>query len=101
MKKRIAIPTVYSFVNNTNLLGNDPILWFAMMLMPVGPPAMMLSALMEIKGSQEPEKMAVARVLTVTISVSNDFRCGVRDDINYGDCRTLICLDSIFTPSRR
>lgn len=78
---RIAIPSVYFFVNNTKLLGNDPMLWFAMMLMPVGPPAMMLSALMEIKGSPEPEKMAVARVLTVTISVPNNSRGGIRDNI--------------------
>lgn len=64
-EKRIAIPTISFFVKNTSLLGNDPMLWFAMMLMPVGPPAMMLSALMEIKGAPGPEKMAVARVLTV------------------------------------
>lgn len=50
--------------------------------MPVGPPAMMLSALMEIKGAPEPEKMAVARVLTVSSSIPS----GIKMILYNGDC---------------
>lgn len=65
---RIAIPSVYYLAVTTTWLGDDPMVWFVMMLMPVGPPAMMLSALMELKGAPDAEKMAVARVLTVSHS---------------------------------
>lgn len=65
---RISIPSVYFLAKNTTWLGDDPMVWFTMMLMPVGPPAMMLSALMELKGAPEPDKMAVARVLTVSLT---------------------------------
>lgn len=64
-KSRISIPTVYALANHTSLLRNDPMVWFVMMLMPVGPPAMMLSALMQLKKAPESDKMAVARMLTV------------------------------------
>lgn len=71
--------------------------------MPVGPPAMMLSALMEIKGAPEPEKMAVARVLTVSISIPSSIGCEMQNDIiQWGLYRTLISfLSSTFTLSRR
>lgn len=41
-------------------------LWFAMMLMPTGPPAMILVALSDVTGSPEQEKMAIAKFLTAS-----------------------------------
>ena len=41
-------------------------LWFSMMLMPTGPPAMKLTALADVNGSSEQEKMSIAKFLTVS-----------------------------------
>lgn len=48
------------------MLDADPMLWFAMMLMPAGPPAMILVALSDVTGIPEKEKMAIAKFLTVS-----------------------------------
>lgn len=45
-------------------------LWFCLMLMPTGPPAMKLTALADVNGSKEAEKMAIAKFLTVRLSSS-------------------------------
>ena len=37
-----------------------------MMLMPTGPPAMKLTALADVSGSSEQEKMSIAKFLTVS-----------------------------------
>jgi hypothetical protein len=36
-----------------------------MILMPIGPPAMFLVALSDVNGSEETEKMVIAKFLTV------------------------------------
>ncbi len=41
-------------------------LWFSMMLMPTGPPAMILVALTDVTGAAESMKMTVAKFLTVS-----------------------------------
>jgi len=61
----ISIPIIYALATKTKLLADDPMLWFAMMLMPTGPPAMILVALSDVNGSPEKEKMAIAKFLTV------------------------------------
>lgn len=61
----ISIPVIYFAATKTGLLNADPMLWFAMMLMPTGPPAMILVALSEVNGSPESQKMAIAKFLTV------------------------------------
>jgi hypothetical protein len=38
----LSILIIYLFAKKTDLLGSDPMLWFALMLMPTGPPAMKL-----------------------------------------------------------
>jgi hypothetical protein len=38
----VSILIIYLFATKTDLLGTDPMLWFALMLMPTGPPAMKL-----------------------------------------------------------
>lgn len=52
------------------LLDNDPILWFAMMLMAAGPPAMSLIAMADVSGADEGIKMSVAKLLTLMYLVS-------------------------------
>jgi predicted permease len=41
----LSIAVIYLFAIKTELLGDDPMLWFALMLMPTGPPAMKLVSL--------------------------------------------------------
>ncbi|CCX33948.1 membrane transport protein-domain-containing protein [Pyronema domesticum] len=60
----VSIPTIYMLAVKTNLLGDDPMLWWAMMLQPIGPPAMILSSLVEVAGVGQTAKMKVARTLT-------------------------------------
>ena len=64
----ISIPLIWALATKTKALDADPMLWFAMMLMPTGPPAMILVALTMVNGSPEKEKMAIAKLLTVCFS---------------------------------
>lgn len=66
-----SIPVIYLLATKTQLLGNDPILWFSMMLMPAGPSAMLLVALTDVHGAGEDEKMTVAKFLTVCTALSD------------------------------
>ncbi|KAL8736230.1 MAG: hypothetical protein Q9166_000385 [cf. Caloplaca sp. 2 TL-2023] len=54
----------------TDVLPNDPILIFAMMLMPAGPPAMAISSLAECNDSNAEEKMAISKFLIVAYIIS-------------------------------
>ena len=53
-------------VPETNVLSNDPLLWFIMMLMPVGPSALKLMALADVNGADQEVKMSIAKFLTVS-----------------------------------
>lgn len=64
----ISISVIWALAKNTSVLSEDPILWFAMMLMPVGPPALKLTALADVTGSDDKEKMSIAKFLTVCYS---------------------------------
>ncbi|KAK5168367.1 uncharacterized protein LTR77_006937 [Saxophila tyrrhenica] len=66
----ISITAVYFLASRTSVLGSDPILWFAMMLAPTGPPALMLTALADLAGADEQEKMGIAKFLTIEYAVS-------------------------------
>lgn len=66
----ISIPLIYALATKTGVLDNDPMLWFAMMLMASGPSAMILVALTDTIGSPEEEKMAIAKFLTVSPNVA-------------------------------
>ncbi|KAK3700951.1 hypothetical protein LTR37_015657 [Vermiconidia calcicola] len=66
----ISIAVIYLFATKTNLLDDDPILWFAMMLMPAGPPALLLTALADLAGAEEEEKMSIAKFLTIEYALS-------------------------------
>ena len=62
----VSIAVIYGLASKTNVLSQDPMLWFTMMLMPTGPPAMKLTALADVSGSSEGEKMSIAKFLTVS-----------------------------------
>ena len=62
----MSIPIIWSLANYTSTLTTDPSLWFAMMLMPVGPPAMKLLALADLYDVDEEISMSITRLLTVS-----------------------------------
>ncbi|PVH95351.1 hypothetical protein DM02DRAFT_537526 [Periconia macrospinosa] len=66
----ISIPLIWALATKTGFLKDDPMLWFTMMLMPTGPPAMMLVALTDITGCKEGEKMAIAKMLTICYGIT-------------------------------
>jgi len=66
----ISIPLIWVLAKKTNVLSDDPILWFTMMLMPAGPPALKLTALADVNGATEDEKMSIAKFLTVSYVIS-------------------------------
>ncbi|RHZ70052.1 hypothetical protein CDV55_107954 [Aspergillus turcosus] len=61
----ISISLIYQLAKRTTLVRYDPILWFSLMLMPAGPPALVISGFAELAKISEAEKMAVAKTLTV------------------------------------
>jgi len=56
-----------------------------MMLMPVGPPALKLTALADVTGSSDKEKMSIAKFLTVR-SYSLFFLV-----LDFGTCWKYVC----------
>ena len=67
----ISVGVVYYVATRTGLLSDDPILWFSMMLMPTGPPELMLTALADVSGADEEEKLSIAKFLTVSLAALN------------------------------
>lgn len=63
-----SISLIYFIASRTRFLGDDPMLWFAMMLMPTGPPAMKLITLIQISGGSEAEEANISRLLTASTS---------------------------------
>ncbi len=62
----ISIASIYGLASRTDVLGSDPMLWFAMMLMPTGPPAMKLITLVQISNSDPEDESSIAKILTVS-----------------------------------
>ena len=71
----VSIPVIYGLGRHTQLLGKDPMLWFSMMLMPAGPPALVISGLAELAHASGSEKMAIAKTLMVCLDDANSFYC--------------------------
>ncbi|KAF2760994.1 hypothetical protein EJ05DRAFT_417025, partial [Pseudovirgaria hyperparasitica] len=70
----LSIPAIYILATRTQLLGSDPMLWFAMMVMPAGPPAMKLITMVQVSsGADEQDEFKIARVLTASYIVSPVF----------------------------
>jgi predicted permease len=71
----VSIAVIYALATKTNILGSDPMLWFAMMLMPTGPPAMKLITMVEVSGADEEDEHKIAKLLTVCLhSKTKEFR---------------------------
>ncbi|GFF35146.1 WD repeat-containing protein 26 [Aspergillus udagawae] len=66
----ISISLIYVLAKRTVLVRYDPILWFSLMLMPAGPPALVISGFAELAKISEAEKMAVAKSLTFMYMLS-------------------------------
>lgn len=62
----ISIGVIYLLATKTNIIDPDPMLWFAMMLMPTGPPAMKLITLVEVSDADEEDEHKIAKLLTVS-----------------------------------
>jgi predicted permease len=61
-----SIGVIYLLASNTGVLGDDPMLWFTMMLMPTGPPAMKLITMVDVSNADEEDEHKIARLLTVS-----------------------------------
>ncbi|KAL1721699.1 auxin efflux carrier [Schizophyllum commune] len=66
----VGIPIVYVLAQKTTMLNSDPVLWFCMMLMPVGPPALKLLALADVSGAEEKEKSSLVKFLSASYLIS-------------------------------
>jgi auxin efflux carrier family protein len=60
-----SIYTVYLVASRTKILGPDPMLWFTLMLMPTGPPAMKLITLVQVSDGGPADESTIAQLLTV------------------------------------
>ncbi len=69
-----SIAIIYVLAKQTNFLGDDPMLWFTMMLMPTGPPAMKLITMIEVSDADEEDEHKIAKLLTVRTPTSLDMR---------------------------
>jgi len=67
ISRSISITVIYFLASKSSLLDEDPILWFVRMLMPTGPPA---TKLKDVSGTDEDEKMSIAKFVTVSYAVS-------------------------------
>jgi hypothetical protein len=61
-----SIAIIYYLAKTHGILGDDPMLWFAMMLMPTGPPAMKLITMVAVSNASEADESIIAKLLTVS-----------------------------------
>ncbi|KAL3477701.1 hypothetical protein BJX99DRAFT_123572 [Aspergillus californicus] len=66
----ISISLIYALAKKTTLLRSDPVLWFSMMLMPAGPPALVIQGLAELAKATDVQKMTIAKTLTIMYMLS-------------------------------
>ncbi|KAJ9651018.1 hypothetical protein H2198_009693 [Neophaeococcomyces mojaviensis] len=68
----VSVPLVFGLAKSGHLVGGnkDAVLWFAMMLMPTGPPAMSLIPMADVSGKDESIKMSMAKLLTAMYTLS-------------------------------
>jgi predicted permease len=63
-----SIGVIYAIVHSqgtAGILGADPMLWFAMMLMPTGPPAMKLITMVQVSDAGPEDERRIAKILTI------------------------------------
>lgn len=66
----ISIGTIYAIAKGSGVLGTDPMLWFAMMLMPTGPPAMKLITMVQVSNAGVEDERKIAKILTISYMIS-------------------------------
>ncbi|OSS51473.1 hypothetical protein B5807_03598 [Epicoccum nigrum] len=66
----ISIGIIFAVAKRSSALGSDPMLWFAMMLMPTDPPAMKLITMVQVSDAGMEEERKIARILTVSYVIS-------------------------------
>jgi predicted permease len=71
----VSIAIIYALAKNTNILSEDPMLWFTMMLMPTGPPAMKLITMVQVSDADEEDEHKIAKLLTVSYINRLSFLC--------------------------
>ncbi|CAK7262922.1 hypothetical protein SEPCBS57363_000303 [Sporothrix epigloea] len=59
-----SIAVIYLLASQTKLVGDDPMLWFTLMLMPAGPPAMKLITLVQVSNADDEDETSIAKLLT-------------------------------------
>jgi predicted permease len=62
----LSIAVIYGLARCTGVVGEDPMLWFTMMLMPTGPPAMKLITMIQVSDAGDEDEEKVAKLLTVS-----------------------------------
>lgn len=66
----ISIPLIWALAAYTNLLTDDPMLWWALMMMPIGPTAMKVLALADVSGASQDIRMTITKFLTVSYIIT-------------------------------
>ncbi|CAK7218558.1 hypothetical protein SEUCBS140593_003587 [Sporothrix eucalyptigena] len=59
-----SIAVIYLLASRTEFVGGDPMLWFTLMLMPTGPPAMKLITLVQVSNADDDDETSIAKLLT-------------------------------------
>ncbi|KAK3323187.1 auxin efflux carrier [Cercophora scortea] len=65
-----SIAFVYLLATKSDVLGTDPMLWFTLMLMPTGPPAMKLITLIQVSDGEPEDEINIAKLLTLSYMIS-------------------------------
>ncbi|KAI2784770.1 hypothetical protein F4815DRAFT_135527 [Daldinia loculata] len=66
----ISIPLIWALAAYTDILPNDPMLWWALMMMPIGPTAMKVLALADISEADQKIRMSIAKFLTLSYIIT-------------------------------
>ncbi|KAI0842056.1 auxin efflux carrier [Hypoxylon sp. FL0890] len=66
----ISIPLIWALAARTNILPDDPMLWWALMMMPIGPTAMKVLALADVSGTNQTVRMSIAKFLTLSYIIT-------------------------------
>ncbi|KAI1143406.1 hypothetical protein F5Y05DRAFT_151958 [Hypoxylon sp. FL0543] len=81
----ISIPLIWALAARTNILPDDPMLWWALMMMPIGPTAMKVLALADVSGTDQTFPSHIALLYHYSYS----FLCGRRSLRGGKSCEEL------------
>ncbi|ROW01030.1 hypothetical protein VSDG_02927 [Cytospora chrysosperma] len=65
-----SVGVVYLLASKTDFLGSDPMLWFTLMLMPCGPPAMKLITLVQVSDAEDEDEASISKLLIISYIIS-------------------------------